>query len=55
MSSAVLIALATDAGWSVLTVLMRAALIGFAFDPWAFAMALIVAGGAWVILKRFRR
>jgi drug/metabolite transporter (DMT)-like permease len=50
ISPAFLIAMATMAGWSVVTVLVRATLLGFRFDPWTLAMALQLVAGATLLV-----
>jgi drug/metabolite transporter (DMT)-like permease len=49
VSSVFLIGMAIMAGWSVVTVLVRAILLGFHFDPWTLAMALQVVAGATLL------
>lgn len=48
-SPVLLIAGAMTAGWSVVTVLVRATLFGFGFDPWTLAMAIQLAAGATLL------
>ena len=50
MSPAFLVAVAMMSGWSVVTVLVRATLFGFGFDPWALAMAIQLAAGGTLLV-----
>ena len=50
VSPAFLIAAVVMAGWSVVTVLVRATLIGFSFDPWTLAMAIQLAAGGTLLI-----
>jgi drug/metabolite transporter (DMT)-like permease len=49
VSPVFLIGMAIMTGWSVVTVLVRAILLGFHFDPWSLAMALQVVAGATLL------
>jgi len=48
-ATVVVLAVALLAGWAVLTVIVRAALHGFGFDPWIFAMAIQLFAGATLL------
>jgi hypothetical protein len=48
-STVVLLAAALLTGWAVLTVIVRASLHGFGFDPWIFAMVIQFFAGATLL------
>ncbi len=50
MSPALALAIAMTAMWSVVTVLIRSALVGFGFDPWTLAMATMLCAGATLLV-----
>jgi drug/metabolite transporter (DMT)-like permease len=49
-SPAFLLAVAMTVMWSVVTVLRRATLVEFGFDPWTMAMATMLAAGAALLI-----